>query len=147
MEIEKIMVSVLSPGSEFDLGITQLSEQEIIHFAKVFDPLEFHTDKAAAEKSYFKGLIASGPHIFTVVHKREWIPRFGYSVIAGLEVNHWKFMKPVYPDMDVHTKVRVLEMKPNPGKGVTAILWKYEFTDRNTEMVQSLEMLVLHKLN
>jgi acyl dehydratase len=146
LEISK-PISEIKAGDEFDLGITTLTEQEIIDFAKAFDPLDFHVDKKAAERSYFKKLIASGPHIFTLVHKKEWIPRFGKSVIAGIEVNKWKFLKPIYAEMPVYSRVKVLETKPNPEKGVTAILWKYEFTDRNTEMVQSLEMLVLHKLN
>jgi acyl dehydratase len=140
-------ISELKAGDEFDLGEVKLSEQEIIDFAKAFDPLDFHTDKAAAEKSYFKRLIASGPHIFTLVHKKEWIPRFGKTVIAGIEVNKWRFLKPVYPEMPVFSKAKILEIKTNREKNVSAVLWKYEFTDINTEMVQSLEMLVLHKLN
>jgi len=56
-------------GKKFDFGCTVLSEEEIISWAKQNDPLDIHTDKAAAERSIFKGLIASGAHIFTIVHK------------------------------------------------------------------------------
>jgi len=51
-------------GKEYHLGKIVLTEQEIIDFAKLVDPLDFHTDKAAAEKSHFKGLVASGAHLF-----------------------------------------------------------------------------------
>ncbi len=147
MKIQPISVTSLKPGDKLDLGVYSLTEDEIIDFAKVFDPLEFHINREAAEKSYFKGIIASGPHIFTLVHKKEWIPRFGHSVIAGIELNHWKFLKPIYPEMPVGCLVTVIDTKPNTIKAITAIQWKYEFTDRNAEMVQSLEMLVLHKIS
>lgn len=147
MEIKKFNTSALRQGDKFDLGVYSLSEDEIIEFARVFDPLDFHIDREAAAKSYFKGIIASGPHIFTLVHRKEWIPRFGHTVIAGIELNHWKFLKPIYPDMPVGCSVTILDTKPNSIKALTAIQWKYEFTDRNAEMVQSLEMLVLHKMN
>lgn len=134
------------PGKKYDLGTVVLSEREIIEFAKAFDPLDFHTDIAAAEKSFFKKLIASGPHIFNLVHRTKWIPRFGKTVICGLEVNHWKFLKPVYAEMSVHSTVTILDVKPNPEKRYAAVKWFYEFKDDGGELLQSLEMSVLHKI-
>lgn len=142
-----IAVKDLNKGDRFDLGVYSLSEDEIISFATIFDPLIFHIDKEAARKSFFKGLVASGPHIFTLVHRKEWIPRFGHSVIAGVEVTNWKFLKPVYADMPVYSKASIMEIIPNPEKKITAIRWKYEFTSKEGELVQSLEMLVLHRMD
>ncbi|MGI9335205.1 MAG: MaoC family dehydratase [Gammaproteobacteria bacterium] len=39
-----------------------LSEEEIIEFASRYDPQHFHVDRAAAERSHYGGLIASGWH-------------------------------------------------------------------------------------
>lgn len=133
-------------GRTFDLGTTILSEKEIIDFALAFDPLDFHIDKEAAKKSFFKGLIASGPHIFNLVHKTKWIPLFKDTVICGLEVNNWKFLKPVYADQGVHSMVKISALKPNPEKNHATVTWHYEFTDEKGELVQSLDMTVLHKI-
>lgn len=142
----KLEIESLREGDRFDLGIIRLSEEEIISFAKAFDPLEFHIDREAAKRTIFKGLIASGPHIFTLIHKKEWIPRFGYSVIAGVEVNNWKFLRPVYPEMPVSCFVEILSIKPNPEKRLKAIKWKYVFLDEKQEEVQVLDMVVLHRV-
>jgi len=133
-------------GQSYDFGVTFLTEKEIIDFAKVFDPLDFHINKEAAEKSYFKGIIASGPHIFTLVHRTHWIPLFKETVICGLELTNWKFLKPVYPDMEVFSTATMIDTQPNHQKHVVAVRWKYEFKDQFGEMVQTLEMLILHKL-
>jgi acyl dehydratase len=135
----------LKEGQKLDLGIVTLSEQEIIDFAKAFDPLDFHTDREAGKRSMFKSIVASGPHIFTLVHRVQWIPRFGHTVIAGLEVTNWKFLKPVYPGHPIGSSVTALRIKPNPDKGYAAVTWLYEFKNENNEFVQTLEMTVLHK--
>lgn len=133
-------------GKTYDLGTTSLSEEDIIAFAKAFDPLDFHTDKEAAEKSHFKGLIASGPHIFNYIHRTKWIGLFGKSVICGLEVNHWKFIKPIFANMPVHSHVTIMDVKPNLEKRYATVKWFYEFKNDKGEMLQSLEMTVLHRV-
>jgi acyl dehydratase len=133
-------------GDIYDLGDISLTEEEIIAFAKAFDPLDFHTDKEAAKKSYFKDLIASGPHLFNLIHRTKWIPLFGRTVVCGLEVSHWKFLKPVFAGMKVHSKVTVLEAKPTSDPKLVTVKWLYEFTSGKGELVQSLDMTVLHKI-
>ena len=134
-------------GKKFDLGITAISEQEIIDFAKAFDPLEFHTNKAVAQKSIFKGIVASGPHIFTVVHRDKCIPLFGHTIICGLELNNWRFIKPVYPDQKISARTIILSIKPNPEKNYALVSWLYEFLDEKNELVQSLQMTISHKMS
>ena len=50
------------PGAVHDLGSVVVDEQEVIAFARQFDPQPFHLDKERAEESVFGGLIASGLH-------------------------------------------------------------------------------------
>src|SRR5687767_9020981 len=106
------MSNDISIGDKFDLGVIILSEQEIIDFAKAFDPLDFHIDKEIAKQTIFKGLIASGPHIFNLIYRREWIPRFGKTVICGKGVSNWKFIKPVYPMQKIFVQLSALFMAP-----------------------------------
>ena len=48
------------------IGSWQLSEAEVIAFAKVWDPQPFHIDKQAAKASVFGELVASSLHIFAI---------------------------------------------------------------------------------
>jgi acyl dehydratase len=143
--MEKSVFTDFKLNTRIDLGIIVLTEKEIIDFATLFDPLEFHTNPEVARKSYFGGIIASGPHIFNLVHRTKWIPMFKDTVICGIELRSWKFLKPVYPGKPIHSYVTIIDMKPNPEKKVMALTWFYEFLDESGEAVQSLEMTILHK--
>lgn len=140
------MTTQFSVGKKIDLGELILSEQEIIDFAKAFDPLPFHLDKELANKTIFKGLIASGPHIFNLIHRREWIPRFGKTVICGTGVSNWKFIKPVYPNQKIKAELTILSMNPDEKINGMAITWLFEFKNEKGEMVQLLHLEVVHTL-
>ncbi|MBW8901395.1 MAG: dehydratase, partial [Massilia sp.] len=49
-------------GQLIPLGSRTVSEEEIIAFARQFDPQPFHVDAAAAGASHFGGVVASGWH-------------------------------------------------------------------------------------
>lgn len=51
-----------SVGDVFDLGTIEVTEAEIVEFARKYDPQPFHLDPSAAAASPFGGLIASGWH-------------------------------------------------------------------------------------
>ena len=53
-------------GQIFDLGAHTMTRDEIVDFARQFDPQPFHVDDEAAQKSPFGGLIASGWHTAAV---------------------------------------------------------------------------------
>jgi hypothetical protein len=54
------MPKILLRGSDFELGSYTISEEEIVGFAKQYDPVPTHTDKEAAATGPFGDLIASG---------------------------------------------------------------------------------------
>ena len=137
----------LSVGKKLDFGEIILSEQDIIDFARVFDPLDFHTDKEAAKKTIFKGLIASGPHVFNLIYRREWVPRFGKSVICGLGIHNWKFIKPVYANQKIRVEVTIKSMKQNEKIGGMEVGWYFEFKNEKNEPVQIVDSEVMHDLS
>jgi acyl dehydratase/ribonuclease HI len=49
-------------GQRFTSGLYQMDEDRIKAFAAEFDPQPFHLDEAAAQRSIFRGLSASGWH-------------------------------------------------------------------------------------
>ncbi len=50
----------LTPGRVFELGTTVVDREEMVAFARRFDPQPFHVDEEAAKASLFGGLAASG---------------------------------------------------------------------------------------
>jgi acyl dehydratase len=50
-------------GQRFPLGSVSFTEEEIVAFARLYDPQPFHIDREAAAKSMYGGVIASGWHV------------------------------------------------------------------------------------
>ena len=54
-------------GSVHEFGAITVTEEEVIDFAKRFDPETFHIDPQGAKKTRFGGIIASGWHTCALV--------------------------------------------------------------------------------
>lgn len=57
----------MTVGSTIEIGKHTFTRDEIVEFAEKFDPQPFHLNEAAAEKSPFRGLVASGWHTCSVM--------------------------------------------------------------------------------
>lgn len=108
-------------GETEKVGEHYLTQEEIIEYAKKWDPQSFHTDPEAARNSVFRGLSAAGTHLIaiTVLHLVTHQPRV--SVLALLGWDEVRFLGPARPG-DVLTLHReCLEVRPSgskPDRGV-----------------------------
>ena len=59
---DQLYLEDLHVGQRFTSGEHRLDEAQIKAFANQFDPQPFHTDEHVAERTFFKGLAASGWH-------------------------------------------------------------------------------------
>ena len=85
-------------GQKFPLGSTTFTEQEIVDFARQFDPQPFHVDAEAAKASMFGGLIASGWHVAAKMMRLfvdNYVDRRTALGSPGLDELRW--LKPVRP--------------------------------------------------
>jgi acyl dehydratase len=55
-----------SPGQTFASPAVKVDADAIKGYARQFDPQPFHLDEAAAERTFFKGLAASGWHTVSI---------------------------------------------------------------------------------
>ena len=115
-------------GERKALGNHTFTEDEIIRFAKKYDPQPFHVDREAAARSAFGGIIASGWHTAAIwmklaVAAGSFEPREAASGISpGFEDLRW--LKPVRPGMTLHystevTGKRALASRPDRGLVIT----------------------------
>lgn len=140
-------ISSLQIHQVLDFGSVTLSEEDIISFATIYDPIPFHIDREAAAQSHFKGLIASGPQLFHIFYTREWVPRFKHTVFAGKGITNWLLHKPVYANTTSHCSVTIKNIDPKPERKFTAVHWYFEFTNEQNEILQHLDLIVLHHLS
>ena len=89
----------LSLGMCFRSEAVQISEDDIKQFATKFDPQPFHLDDAAAQKTIFKGLVASGWHTAALAMSLAVQTRpFGPHPLIGLGVDGLRWTLPVRPN-------------------------------------------------
>ncbi len=113
-------------GAVFEFGDIRPTEAEIIEFARQFDPQPFHTDPAAAAKTPFGGLIASGWHtgaLMMRVFADHYLSRVASLGSPGIEELRW--LKPVRPGDRLSVRISVLEARRSrskPDRGIVQSL-------------------------
>src|SRR5215217_3088800 len=89
-----------------------VSSEEIIEFARKYDPQPFHTDEEAAARSVFAGLTASAAHTFAIVIALlSRTQPFSLRVLAGIGWDELRLPIPVRPADELGLEVTVLEKR------------------------------------
>ncbi len=101
----------------------EVTEDEIIAFARLYDPQPFHTEPAAGPGSVFGRHVASGWHTAAMTMRMfidsEFRPAGG-SVGAGVDSLVWP--RPVIPGDVLHLTIEVAELRPSRSKPDRGIL-------------------------
>jgi acyl dehydratase len=131
------------PGQVIDLGSRCLSEQEIVDFARQFDPQPFHLDHDAAAASHFGGLVASGWHTCSVMMRQIVDHLLLKSVSHGSPgVDEIRWLKPVRPGDTLSMSMRVVEAIPSRSKPDRGVLKsEYEAVNQHGERVLTMKTL------
>jgi len=130
-----------------DLGEKSFSKEEIIQYAEQNDPLDFHTDEKVALKSRFKGLVTSGGQAFNFFYVNRWVPILANSVIAGLGINNWNFNAPIYANTAVFAECVIKETIETTNMHENVIVWHFRFKNKKRELLQELDLKILHKID
>mgnify|MGYP000101802393 FL=1 len=123
------------------MGSHIVTEAEIVDFARQFDPQRFHVDAAQAEKTIYKGLIASGWHTCGLVFRMAcdgFLLESSSMGSPGLDNVRW--LKPVRPGDTLRTRIEILETRPmasKPDLGMVKVRW--EGLNQRDEVVVSME--------
>ena len=108
-------------GTISKAGTYPVSKEEIIQFAKQYDPVPRHIDEEAAARSIFGGLTACSAHTFAIfiLLTTRLQPRL--HVLAGLSWDELRLPHPVRPGDELDLETTVLEMresKSKPDRGI-----------------------------
>ncbi len=127
-------------GDVIELGSVEVTEEDVLEFARRFDPQPFHIDPVAAQESPFGGLIASGWHtaaLFMGLFVRALLIDSSSLGSPGVEAIRW--LVPVRPGDTLSARVTVAETRPSatkPGRG-TVFTFSEVFNQRG-ELVMTL---------
>ncbi len=127
----------IKPGQRFKTHTHALNEDEIMAFARDFDPQPFHTDPQAARHSFFGGLAASGWHTAAISMRLQVDsgPALAGGMIGASVELSWP--RPARPGDILCVESEVLEVTPSrskPDRGFITL--KSETKNQQGEVVQ-----------
>ncbi|MDQ3478524.1 MAG: MaoC family dehydratase [Pseudomonadota bacterium] len=136
----------LEVGAETCFGSCEVTREEVIGFARRFDPQPFHLSAEAAAKTHFGRIAASGWH--TCAMTMGVIARFVVGQEqAGLGspgIDELRWLKPVYPGDTLHVHGKILETRPSRSKpDIGSFRTETTVTNQDGEKVMTFTSIVL----
>jgi acyl dehydratase len=132
-------------GAVYEFGPMRVDEEEMVEFARKYDPQPFHVDPEAARRSVFGGLIASG-WLTAALTMRILVDHF-LSRVAGLgspSAGEIRWPKPVRAGDELSARITILETRRSrskPDRGV--VHSSVEVLNQHREVVMTREAVGL----
>jgi acyl dehydratase len=129
------------PGQQIDLGTRSVTEEEIIAFARQFDPQPFHIDHDAAAGSIFGGVIASGWHTCSMMMRMVVDGLMARSASMGSPgVDSVRWLRPVRPGDTLHVRYLTQDVRASNSRPDRGVVWsKWVATNQHGEEVCTIE--------
>lgn len=105
-------------------GSYVITEDEIMAFARQFDPLPIHADRAAAAAGPFGVLTASGAHILALRLRLMGDFAFPGGVIAAVGYDEVRFLAPLRANQTYQVEIRFASKRPSasrPDRGIVTL--------------------------
>ena len=108
----------LEVGAETRFGSYEVTREEVLEFARKYDPQPFHLSEEAAAQTHFGRIAASGWHTcaMTMAVLARYAVKHEQAGLGSPGVDELRWLKPVYPGDTLHVSGRLLEKTPSRSK-------------------------------
>jgi acyl dehydratase len=133
-------------GGKTRFGRYEVEREDVIAFAKKFDPQPFHLSDEAAAKTHFGRIAASGWHTCAMSMSMivEHLEANEQAGLGGIGIDALRWWKPVYPGDVISCEIEILEKTPSrskPDRG--SYVSRLTVYNQNDEKVMSYENTAL----
>ena len=98
-------------GTPYITGKYRLERDDVISFARAWDPQAFHVDEAVAATHGFGGLIASGLQTACIFQRLAVTGVYSnWAIIAGRAIREMSFPRPVRPGSTLKGSVTITDV-------------------------------------
>ncbi|MBB6562043.1 acyl dehydratase [Acidovorax soli] len=136
-------------GQVLTAGPYTVTEDEVLTFARSYDPQWFHTDPAAAQEGRFGGLIASGWHTCAIAMRLVADKALhGSESFASPGIEYIRWPHPVRPGDQLVLTATVQEVRRSTSKpGLGILRWRWELANQDGAAVLDLVATSLFQLD
>lgn len=128
----------LHPDQRIALGQYTLTEEEMLAFARQWDPIFIHTDPEAARATPLGGVVASGLHTMAV-YQRLAVEALWSDVAGGIGRSfEIQFRRPVRPGTTLSGQLTVRSVEPRSAGQDADVVIDAELTDEQDVVVLRL---------
>ena len=129
----------MKKGARFTSEPLNVTEKQVIEFAHKFDPQMFHLNRKAAERTLFKGLVASGWHTAAMT-MRLFVQTLNFAEGAiGLGVDKLRWPSAVRPGDMLRVETKILALRRSRSKPEYGIIrLRNVTTNQRGEVVQTM---------
>jgi acyl dehydratase len=141
-----IYLDDLEIGAETYFGSYEVTREEVLEFARKYDPQPFHLSDEAAAKTHFGRLAASGWHTaamtMAVIARHVVDQKQAGRGSPGIDELRWK--KPVFPGDTLHVRSRIVDKRASQSRPeMGSFRSDTTVTNQNDEVVMTFTSIVL----
>ncbi len=125
------------PGEIYEYGWVAVTEEDIVDYARRWDPQPIHTEPAFAAAGPFGGLIASGWHSAGIAMQL-FVGHYlsGVASLASPGIDELRWPRPVRPGDRLRLRTTVIETRPSRSKPDRGLVHtRLELFNQNDENV------------
>ncbi|MFT3975949.1 MAG: MaoC family dehydratase [Sphingomonas bacterium] len=129
-------------GAKSSFGHYEVTRDEVIAFARKYDPQPFHLSDEAAAQTHFGRLSASGWHTCAMVMSMivENLKNHKQAGLGSPGVDELRWLKPVYPGDTLRCETEVIEKRQSQSRPEMGI-FKSRMTVFNQDDVPVMTMV------
>lgn len=136
----------LQIGAETYFGSYDVTREEVLEFARKYDPQPFHLSDEEAAKTHFGRLSASGWHscAMTMAVIARHVVEEEQAGLGSPGIDELRWRKPVYPGDTLHVRGKIIDKTPSRSKpGIGSFRTETEVTNQDGELVMTYQSIVL----
>ncbi|BAK66392.1 MaoC-like dehydratase [Sphingobium sp. SYK-6] len=141
----------LEPGISDSFGPFTVDREEVIAFARRYDPQPFHLDEDAAAQTHFGRLAASGWHtcammMAAMVERWQAVPGWQEQSLGAMGIDELRWKRPVFPGDVLRGSSELIEKIASRSRPEMGILkWQTRIVNQHDEDVLSLISIAMQK--
>ena len=108
----------LKIGTKASFGRYEVTREEVLEFARKYDPQPFHVSDEEAAKTHFGRISASGWHTCAMVMAviARHVVEHEQAGLGSPGIDELRWRRPVYPGDTLHVRARIVDKTPSRSK-------------------------------